>query len=519
MITGKLRSQIDNLWTQFWTGGITNPLTVIEQISFLMFARLLDLRETREERVFTRKHRGQDFPGHLFGPDTQHLRWKNLKHEGDAGSMLTLVRDELFPHMRKLAGKESTFGEFLKDAQLLIAKPSLLYAAVKMIDDLPLGQGDTKGDLYEYLLGKLTTAGINGQFRTPRHIIDLMVEMVDPKPTEVVGDPACGTAGFLVQTMQYLLRKYSSEEGRFPAEDEDGQLLLGVGGEHVLVYTGDLLEPYRDHIQKGMFYGFDFDITMLRIAAMNLMLHDVANPHIYYQDTLSRGFREHRPELAENHFDVILANPPFKGSLDAEDVDPTLTGKVKTKKTELLFLALMLRMLKDPGGRAAVIVPDGVLFGSSKAHVALRKILVEGNQLEAVISLPSGVFKPYAGVSTAILVFTRRGETTDVFFYKVENDGFSLDDKREPCEENDLPDCLHRWKHRNPKKDRDRTARAFFVPRTEIVNTRYELSVGRYSESAYEKPEYANPREIIASLRTLEGQIEHELRDLEVLLK
>lgn len=271
MITGKFRGQIDKLWEQFWTGGITNPLTVIEQISFLMFARLLDMRETVYERQWTRTNRGEDFPGRLFGPDQQHLRWKDIKHIGEADRMLARVRDELFPHMRNLAGKESAFGSYLKDAQLLIPKASLLTAAVKMIDDLPLGQGDTKGDLYEYLLSKLTTAGINGQFRTPRHIIRLMVEMLDPKPTEVIGDPACGTAGFLIVTMQYLLEKYTSEQGWIDHEE---------GGETSLIPSGDLLEPYRDHIQKGMFYGFDFDITMLRIAAMNLMLHDVANPHI-----------------------------------------------------------------------------------------------------------------------------------------------------------------------------------------------------------------------------------------------
>lgn len=515
MITGKLRSQIDRLWQEFWQGGISNPLTVIEQISFLMFARLLDLRETREERVFARKNPGQDFPGILFAPDTQHLRWKNLKHEGDAERMLAIVRDELFPHMRKLGAEESAFGEYLKDAQLLIPKSSLLYAAVKMIDDLPLGQGDTKGDLYEYLLGKLTTAGINGQFRTPRHIIDLMVAMVDPKPTEVIGDPAAGTAGFLVQTMQYLLRKYSSEEGRFPTEDEDGRPLLGDDGEPQMVYTGDLLEPYRNHIQKGMFYGFDFDVTMLRIATMNLMLHDAANPHIYYQDTLSRGFRENRQDLAENHFDVILANPPFKGALDAEDVDPTLTGKVKTKKTELLFLALMLRMLKDPGGRAAVIVPDGVLFGSSKAHVASRKMLVEENQLEAVVSLPSGVFKPYAGVSTAILVFTRGGKTTDVFFYDAEADGRSLDDKREPVEENDLPDCLERWAKGDPTKDIDRTQKAFFINRDSFAENQFDLSVARYREKLYEHVEYKTPAAILVELRALQKGIDNELNLLE----
>ncbi|MCE7937165.1 MAG: SAM-dependent DNA methyltransferase [Chloroflexi bacterium CFX6] len=518
MITGKLRSQIDNLWTQFWTGGITNPLTVIEQISFLMFARLLDIRETREERVFTRKHRGEAFPGNLFGPDKQHLRWSKFKHEGDAARMLALVRDELFAHIRAVAEKQDRLGEHMKDAQLIISKPSLLYAAVKLIDELPLGEGDTKGDLYEYLLSKLTTAGINGQFRTPRHIIDVMVAMVDPKPTEKVGDPAAGTAGFLVQTMQYLLRKYSSAEGQFPAEGEDGRPVLGDDGKSVMVYTGDLLEPYRDHIQKGMFYGFDFDVTMLRIAAMNLMLHDVANPHIYYQDTLSRGFRETRPELAENHFDVILANPPFKGSLDAEDIDPTLTAKIKTKKTELLFLVLMLRMLKNPGGRAAVIVPEGVLFGSSNAHVALRQMLVEENQLEAVISLPSGVFKPYAGVSTAILVFTRGGETTDVFFYDVRADGFSLDDKRERVAGDDLPDCLSRWQQRNEIGLGDRAAQCFSVMANEIRSSSYRLSFAEYKATPYVEPDLDDPTALLQRLRDLERETSARLDELEDLL-
>jgi type I restriction enzyme M protein len=382
MITGPLRNQIDRLWTEFWTGGITNPLTVIEQISFLMFARLLDIAETRAEKRATRTgkfHLGQ------FTKEQQKLRWSSFKIlPGE--QMLPLVRDGVFPHFRNLNG-DSTFSEYMKDANLLIVKPSLLVSAVNMIYALPLTEGDTKGDLYEYLLSKLTTAGINGQFRTPRHIIRLMVDLVEPKPTDVVGDPACGTAGFLVVVMLYLLEKYTSPEGVIV--HEDGQK----------TYSGDLLEPYRKHIQSGMFHGFDFDTTMLRIAAMNLMLHGVESPDIHYQDTLSNSFPERFPKQAVGGFDVILANQPFKGSLDESDVHPSLTGKVKTKKTELLFVVLILRMLKL-GGRAACIVPDGVLFGSSNAHMALRKMLLEENQLEGVISMPSGVFKPYAGVST-----------------------------------------------------------------------------------------------------------------------
>ncbi|MFQ5606278.1 MAG: N-6 DNA methylase, partial [bacterium] len=450
MITGELKNQIDKLWTEFWTGGITNPLTVIEQITFLMFARLLDIMESRDEKKaasLNREHQS------LF-QDKQPLRWRNLK-QVSAEEMLPLVRDKLFPFFRSFADNGTTFGEYMKDAQLMIQKPTLLVSAVNMIDRLPLADSDTKGDLYEYLLSKLTTAGINGQFRTPRHIIDLMVKLVDPKPNETIADPACGTAGFLVGTMKHLLEKYTSPEGVLVDEAGNKQ------------YTGDLLEDYRDHIQNQMFHGFDFDATMLRICAMNLMLHGVENPDIHYQDSLSESFHDHFPQYAADSFDVILANPPFKGNLDEEDIDPSLTGKVKTKKTELLFITLMLRMLKL-GGRCASVVPDGVLFGSSKAHFNLRKMLVEENQLEAVVSLPSGVFKPYAGVSTAIVVFTKGGATEHVWFYDVQADGFSLDDKRLPVEENDLPDVVARWQKRDPAKDSDRKEKAFFVPVADI---------------------------------------------------
>jgi type I restriction enzyme M protein len=418
--------------------------------------------------------------------------------------MLEVVRDKVFPHFRRLNGG-TTFGEYMADAQLMIQKPSLLVSAVSMIEALPITEGDAKGDLYEYLLSKLTTAGINGQFRTPRHIIRLMVEMLDPKPTETVGDPACGTAGFLVGVMLYLLEKYSSPKGIYVAD----------GGEKV--YTGDKLEPYRDHIQKGMFHGFDFDSTMLRIASMNLMLHGVDNPDIHYQDTLSNSFPEKFSKQATGCFDVILANPPFKGSLDAEDVHPSLTQKVKTKKTELLFLALILRML-NKGGRSATIVPDGVLFGSSNAHLALRQMLVDENHLEGVISLPSGVFKPYAGVSTAILVFTKGGETDHVFFYDVGADGFSLDDKRDPVKQNDLPDALDRWRKKNPKKDTDRTAKHFMVPVAEIREKNFDLSINRYKEAVHQEVKYESPRVILGKLRALEADIAADLKSLEAML-
>lgn len=502
MITGKLRSDIDKLWEEFWTGGITNPLTVIEQISFLMFARLLDIQET----ALTKRAERSKTPvkGFAFDKKQQHLRWKNFK-ELKADQMLAMVRDEVFPFFRK-RDQGTTFGDYMKDAQLMIQKPSLLVSAVNMIDQLPLTQGDVKGDLYEYLLGKLTTAGINGQFRTPRHIIDLMVAVLDPKPTERIADPACGTAGFLARVNAYVYKQATSKDGAY-TDDE--------GNVH---YPGDQLSAQElKHIQNDMLHGFDFDSTMLRIAAMNLMLHGVNNPDIHYQDTLSSSFTERFPRSAENAFDVVLANPPFKGSLDEGDVHPSLGRVVKTKKTELLFVALILRMLKL-GGRSATIVPDGVLFGTSNAHQQLRRTLIEDNQLEGVIKLPSGVFKPYAGVSTAILVFTKGGKTEHVWFYNVENDGYSLDDKRDPIKDNDLPDALARWKKKNPRKNRDRTSKCFSVPVQEIKDQKYDLSFNRYKEVIHEEVEYESPKAILKKLRALEKEIAKDLDELEGML-
>ncbi len=502
MITGELRSRIDRLWEEFWTGGITNPLTVIEQITFLMFARLLDMTEARNERKAARTKK--DFP-RLFNDGDQDLRWSHFKNMG-ATDMLPLVRDRVFPHFKTVSVDGAKFGEYMKDALLMIQKPSLLVSAVAMIDDLPLASDDTKGDLYEYLLSKLTTAGINGQFRTPRHIIRLMVDMIEPRPDEIIGDPACGTAGFLVGVAQHLLETYTSPEGIL--EDPDT-------GEKT--YTGDLLEPYRDHIQSRMFHGFDFDATMLRIAAMNMLLHGIEAPDIHWQDTLSTSFPDRFPGHAANGFDLVLANPPFKGSLDFDDVHSSLLSKVKTKKTELLFVTLILRMLKN-GGRSSMIVPDGVLFGSSKAHQGLRMMLVDENQLEAVISLPSGVFKPYAGVSTAILIFTKGGRTDNVFFYDVQADGFSLDDKRDKIKASDLPDARMRWRERNPDKDTDKTAKAFFVPADDIKANKYDLSIGRYKEVVYEEEEYDPPKDILARMKDLHADIAKDMAELEEML-
>ena len=508
MITGELKNRIDSLWTEFWVGGITNPLTVIEQITFLMYARMLDMMERRDERKS--QLAGGTFK-RRFTTDEQVCRWETWRHYG-AEEMLPHVRDKVFAHFRRLASEagDNPFAEFMKDAQLMIQKPSLLVKAVAMIGELPLEKGDTKGDLYEYLLGKLTTAGINGQFRTPRHIIRMMVELMAPQPTDRICDPACGTAGFLIESYDYLLRKYSSPAGTHSEI---------VDGETVTLYSGDLLQEHRQHVDTDMFHAFDFDATMLRIATMNLVMHGVAEPDVHYQDTLSQKFEERYPRSAKNGFDLILANPPFKGSLDEQDVAPDILRTVKTKKTELLFVALILRMLKV-GGRSATIVPDGVLFGSSKAHVQLRKHLVEDNQLEAVISLPSGVFKPYAGVSTAIIIFSKGGKTDKVFFYDVENDGFSLDDKRQAIKGSDLTDVLAQWQQWCERKAdiTDRTQKAFSVPLADIAAQNYDLSINRYKQQVHVAEQHDDPRDILKRLKALESEILQELAELEGML-
>jgi type I restriction enzyme M protein len=518
MITGELKNRIDSLWTEFWTGGIANPLTVIEQITFLMYSRMLDMQERKDEKRASLT--GQSFRSR-FAPDRdgneqQTCRWETWRHYG-ADEMLPHVRDKVFKHLRELAQQagRNPFAEFMKDAQLMIQKPTLLVKAVNMINDLPLDSGDTKGDLYEYLLSKLTTAGINGQFRTPRHIIRLMVELMEPQPTDRICDPACGTAGFLVESYDYLLRSHSSPAGIHSeiVRNEKGE------PETQTLYSGDLLGPHREHIDSDMFHGFDFDATMLRIATMNLVMHGVAEPDIHYQDALSQNFAERHPAAAKDGFDLILANPPFKGSLDEHDVAPDVLRIVKTKKTELLFLALILRMLRS-GGRSATIVPDGVLFGSSKAHQQLRQHLVDDNQLEAVISLPSGVFKPYAGVSTAIVLFAKGGATDEVFFYDVQADGFSLDDKRQKIQDNDLPDVKARWKQWcNRDGDfSDRTQQAFSVSVADIRVQNYDLSINRYKQVVHEQVEHEDPREILQRLKALESEIQRELLELEGML-
>ncbi|MCB1190287.1 MAG: SAM-dependent DNA methyltransferase [Leptospiraceae bacterium] len=410
MITGELRITIDKLWTDFWTGGISNPVTVIEQITFLLFIRMIDEKETSLEIQIKR---GNKKIKPIFGEEKKHLRWSHFKNL-PANQMLDTVRDEVFPFIKTLSGQVSIVSEFsnmMKDANFEIKKPGVLQVAVETISKLDLKNTDTAGDLYEYLLYKMGTSGVNGQFRTPRHITRMMVEIMDPDAFTRICDPACGTSGFLISAGQFILEKYSSDTGFTTDVD---------GNKH---FMGDKLKTEeREFYKTEAFTGYEFDGSMLRIASMNLWLHGIENPRIFYSDTLSKDFVE------KDNYDLILANPPFKGQLDIKDVNEDLTKIVETKKTELLFLALFLRLL-DIGGRAAAIVPDGVLFGSSNAHIGLRTRLVEQNQLEGVISMPSGVFKPYAGVSTAILIFTKGGKTDKVWFYDMENDGLSLDDK------------------------------------------------------------------------------------------
>ncbi|MBK8398154.1 MAG: N-6 DNA methylase [Leptospiraceae bacterium] len=455
MITGELKNTVDKLWTEFWTGGVTNPVTVIEQIIYLLFLKQLDAKETSLEIKARRTSGKVNF---IFGEKKKHLRWSQFKNK-EAESMFKLVRDEVFPFIREFSenSNEIEFAGLMSQANLEIKKPTLLAKTVETVDKIDLSNSDTSGDLFEYVLSKLQTSGINGQFRSPRHIIQMMVEIMEPDAKTKMCDPTCGTAGFIVETLRYLLKKYTSEEA--VTVDENG----------VSHYVGDkFTKEERQHFEKHCFSGFDFDQTMLKISSMNLWLHGIENPHIRYSDTLSKLFT-----LAEE-YDLILTNPPFKGTLAESDINPNLTTETSTKKTELLFLILFLRLLKI-GGRAAVIVPDGVLFGTSNAHVTVRKLLIDKNQLEGVISMPSGVFKPYAGVSTAILIFTKGGQTDKIWFYDMEHDGFSLDDKRNPQEENDIPDILESWKHKDDKKFLTKRENRRNALRTELEPLKKEL--------------------------------------------
>ncbi|MDB7951590.1 HsdM family class I SAM-dependent methyltransferase [Faecalitalea cylindroides] len=499
MITGELKNKIDALWDVFAAGGLTNPLEVIEQITYLMFIR--DLDDTDNKNAKECAMLGLPFKS-IFSDqikigertvDGQQLKWSTFR-DLPANKMYETVQEWVFPFIKNLhSDKNSAYSKYMDDAIFKLPTPLVLSKVVDSLDDIYSLMGksteiDIRGDVYEYLLSKISTAGRNGQFRTPRHIIHMMVELMKPTPKETICDPACGTGGFLVGASDYLRETYRND------------ILMN--------------KENRDHYMNHMFYGFDMDRTMLRIGAMNMMTHGVESPFIEYRDSLSDQ------NIDTDKYSLILANPPFKGTLDADSVSASLLKVAKTKKTELLFLALFIRMLKI-GGRCACIVPDGVLFGSSKAHKQIRKAIIEDNRLEAVISMPSGVFKPYAGVSTGILIFTKTGYggTDKVWFYDMKADGYSLDDKRSPVKENDIPDIIERFNHLDKEENRKRTEQSFFVDMKEIVDNDYDLSINKYKEVIYEKVEYPPTSEILADIEELNKEIDKNLEELKALLK
>ena len=510
MITGAIKNKVDKIWTDIWAGGITNPLTVIEQLTYLMFIRSLDEKELETEEF---EHMSGEKMDKIFpqSPIGQSMRWSKFKND-DPRDIYDVISQRVFPAIKNMkhghlpdftpqgemieiaggggdgAEKDTAFARYMSDAMFLIPTPQVLQKIITGLDDLyehDISDLDMQGDLYEYMLGKLSTAGQNGQFRTPRHIIQMMVELVQPTPDDTICDPACGTAGFLVASAEYIRSHY-----------ED-------------TMTTDQWE----HFSGLMFTGFDTDRTMLRLSAMNLMLHSITHPEIDYQDSVSKQ------NQIRDKYTICQANPPFKGTVDAESINDDLKAVTNTKKTELLFLALFLRMLKK-GGRCACIVPDGVLFGSSRAHKAIRKELVENHQLRAVISMPSGVFKPYAGVSTAVLVFTKTGAggTENVWFYDMKADGFSLDDKRTETSDNDIPDIIARFHHPEQETARQRTDQSFFVPKQEIADNDYDLSINKYKKVEYVPVEYPSTTELMADLHELEREITKGLEELEGML-
>ena len=495
MITGELKNKIDSLWDIFAAGGLVNPLDVIEQITYLMFIH--DLDDSDNLRAKEAAMLGLPYTSIFANEvqvgdrtiDGQQLKW-SVFHDFPAGKMYSVMQEWVFPFIKNLHGdKNSAYSKYMDDAIFKLPTPLLLSKVVDALDEIYRLMSesqavDVRGDTYEYLLSKIAQSGLNGQFRTPRHIIRMMVQLMDPKADDVICDPACGTSGFLVSAGEYL-KEHRKEEIFFNRQK-------------------------KDHYMNHMFFGYDMDRTMLRIGAMNMMTHGIDNPFIEYRDSLS----DQNPD--KEKYSLILANPPFKGSLDADTVSADLLKVCKTKKTELLFLALFLRMLRI-GGRCACIVPDGVLFGSSKAHQSIRKELIENHQLRAVISMPSGVFKPYAGVSTAVLVFTKTGAggTDKVWFYDMKADGFSLDDKRTEVKENDIPDIIARFHNLNAEIDRKRTEQSFFVPKEEIAANGYDLSINKYKETEYVPVEYPSTTEILADLHELEMEITKGLAELE----
>ncbi len=498
MITGELKNKIDALWDIFAAGGLVNPLEVIEQITYLMFIH--DLDDSDNKRAKDCEMLGLPFKS-IFTDTVKigereingtQLKW-SVFHDFPADKMYSIMQEWVFPFIKTLhSDKNSAYSKYMDDAIFKLPTPLLLSKVVDSLDEIyqlmnDVQSSDVRGDVYEYLLSKIAQSGRNGQFRTPRHIIRMMVEMMNPTADEIICDPACGTSGFLVSAAEFLKETRKEE----------------------VFYN----KAKKDHYMNHMFHGYDMDRTMLRIGAMNMMTHGIDNPYIEYRDSLSDQNTD------KEKYSLVLANPPFKGSLDAESVSGDLLKVCKTKKTELLFLALFLRILKT-GGRCACIVPDGVLFGSSSAHKAIRKEIVENQRLEAVISMPSGVFKPYAGVSTAILIFTKteHGGTDNVWFYNMEADGLSLDDKRTLVKENDIPDIIERFRNLDKEQERKRTDKSFMVPKSEIVENGYDLSINKYKEVEYIPVEYPPTSEIMANIREIEKQINKEMDELEKLL-
>lgn len=486
MLTGELRSQIDRIWDAFWTGGLSNPLTVIEQMTYLLFIKRLDELQQQKENKANLLKRSIEQP--IYNPDEYDLRWSRFK-DRDPESMFQLFiqPNGVFEFMRNVGARNATFSKYMKGATFMIPTPRLLAMVVDMLTKVEMSDRDTNGDLYEYLLSKIASAGKNGQFRTPRHIIRMMVELVQPQVDDVVCDPSAGTCGFLTVASEYIRERHEEE-----------------------LYD----ENHRKHFNERMFMGMEFDPTMIRIGAMNMILHGIENPNLRDVDSLSEANTDFQERAT-----LVLANPPFKGSLDKDAVDDKIRQIVDSTKTELLFLGLIIKGLKL-GGRAAVIVPDGVLFGSSKAHQQIRKALIDKQRLQAVISMPSGVFKPYAGVSTAVLLFTKTnsGGTDNVWFYDMKADGYSLDDKRSPVTQNDIPDIISRYHQLADEAGRARTDRSFLVPVEEIRENKYDLSINRYKEVVYEEVQYEAPATIIAQIEQLDAERRELLAQLKEVL-
>jgi len=505
MLNSKIKSSIDRLWDKFWSGGISNPLTAIEQISYLLFMKRIDQMDLKkiQDSEFT----GEGYKS-IFTGENENMRWSHFRHM-EGGEMLTHIQTKVFPFLKTLNSENSAYSKHMGNAVFIISKPSLVVEAINIIDEIyeeisqqeQNGQGfqDTQGDVYEHLLAEITSAGKLGQFRTPRHIIQLICELVDPKLGDTICDPACGTGGFLLGAYQHILTAHTSKEHQ--TTDENG-LTRGL--------LGDKLTDERQwkQLKEKTFYGYDMDDSMVRIGLMNLMMHGISVPNIEQKDTLSKKYDE------DNHFDVIMANPPFKGSIDKGDINESLS--LPTTKTELLFINRIIKSLKI-GGRAGVIVPDGVLFGSSNAHKMARKMLLNDCELQGVISLPSGVFKPYAGVSTAILLFVKGGETEKVWFYDMKADGFSLDDKRAKISDNDIPDIVEKWKHKKELLDKNPSNKHFFVDKKIIEENKYDLSISRYKSSEYIQVKYEDTKEIMGKIKLLESEISKELIELEQL--